>query len=387
MLTSRERVLKAMHREIPDRVPIYADFSPGIYQEFLEKTGLLSPEVFIRKDDKGRPGVTYSKEQERYDPAEFFDYDVRIVEFGDTRHLNDYSAYLPAGLPNGRTRIGEWGIAYVRGTEHHFESMVHPLSKVKTIQEIENYPWPDLMAEYRLEIARQRIEDVHAKECASVGWPPLKGGTLFETAWGLRGFEELMEDMLIHRELAECLFDAVAKLSFAAYRFFAECGVDIIMLGDDAGMQDRMLMSPKMWREWLKPRYADLISSLQDLNPQLLIFFHSDGYIEPIIPDLIEIGVDILEPVQPESMDPAKIKNQYGDRLAFWGTIGTQTTLPFGNANEIKRVVKHRIETVGLHGGLLLAPTHKIQPDVAWENVLAFFEAVDEFGTYPSDFS
>ena len=367
---------------MPDRVPKYADFSPSKYQEFLEKTGLLDSNTQIRKDDKGRPSVTYDKKQERYDPAEYFNYDVRIVEFGETKYQNDYAPYLPTDLPHDRTRIGEWGIAYIRGTEHHFESMVHPLSKARTIQEIENYPWPDVMAKYRLEIAQQRIKDVHAKGCASVGWPPLKGGTLFETAWGLRGFEKLVEDMMIHHEFAECLFDEVARLSFATYRFLAECGVDIVMLGDDAGMQDRMLMSPSMWREWLKPRYSELISSLKEIHPQILIFFHSDGYIEPIIPDLIEIGVDILEPVQPECMDPAKIKNQYGDRLAFWGTIGTQTTLPFCTPDEIKHTVKQRIETVGRNGGLLLAPTHKIQPDVPWENILAFFDALDEFGNY-----
>ena len=109
---------------------------------------------------------------------------------------------------------------------------------------------------------------------------------------------------------------------------------------------------------------------------------HSDGVIDPIIPELIEIGVDILNPVQPECMDPVQLKREYGNELAFWGTIGTQTTMPFGTPEEVKAVVKERIETVGQGGGLLLAPTHVIEPDVPWENVVAFFEAVEEYGRY-----
>jgi uroporphyrinogen decarboxylase len=381
-LNPRERVIRAMRRELPDRVPKYADFSPGIYQLFLEKTG-AKPDPTVDVDRKGQPGISYKQGLGLADPAEYFHYDVRIVEFAETQYQNDFSAYLPPDLPPGRTRVGEWGIAFVRGSSYHFESMVHPLAGERNLQHIEGYPWPDITAVYRREVARQRILEVQARGYATVGWPPLKGGTLFETAWGLRGFEAFMMDLVSDPDFAACLLDKVAELSFANYYFLAECGVDIVMLGDDFGMQDRMLISPRTWRQWFKPRYAELISRLKIINPQVLVFYHSDGYILPIIPDLIEVGVDILNPIQPESMDPAAIKQQFGDRLAFWGTIGTQSTLPFGTPSEVKALVKQRIETVGQGGGLLLAPTHKIEPDVPWENVLAFFEAVEEYGIYP----
>jgi len=104
--------------------------------------------------------------------------------------------------------------------------------------------------------------------------------------------------------------------------------------------------------------------------------------LQAIIPDLIEIGVDILNPVQPECMDPVHIKNQYGERLSFWGTIGTQTTLPFGTAEDVANVVKRNIETIGSGGGLLLAPTHMIEPDVPWENIEAFINAIKKYGAY-----
>jgi uroporphyrinogen decarboxylase len=380
-LSPRERVLTAMRREEPDKVPKFADFSPGIYRTFLEKAGYDPHDIDVT-EHKGRPGITYRGLNTLPGPAEYFGYDVRIIEFGETKQQNDFSAYLQADLPVGRSRIGEWGIAYVRGSEHHFESMVHPLAGTRTIEDLEAYPWPDVTADYRRQIALQSIQEVHSLGYASVGWPPLKGGTLFETAWGLRGFEALLMDMMVTPDFASTLLDKVAELSFSNYYFLARCGVDIVMLGDDVGMQDRMIISPDMWRQWFKPRYAELISNLKSINPQVLIFYHSDGNIEAIIPELIEIGIEILNPVQPECMDPALIKKKYGDRLAFWGTIGTQTTLPFGTPEEVRAVVKERINTVGRGGGLLLAPTHKIEPDVPWENVIAFFEAVEEYGSY-----
>jgi len=162
-------------------------------------------------------------------------------------------------------------------------------------------------------------------------------------------------------------------------RRLAGADVDILRLGDDVGSQRAMLMSPDTWRTWFKPRLADLIRAAKAVKPDMLVFYHSDGYIEPIIPDLIEIGLDILNPVQPECMDPAQLKREYGRDLAFWGTIGTQTTMPFGDAEEVRRVVKERIDTVGPEG-LLLAPTHVLEPDVPWENIEAFADAVEEYG-------
>lgn len=118
------------------------------------------------------------------------------------------------------------------------------------------------------------------------------------------------------------------------------------------------------------------------INPEVIVSYHSDGNIEKIIPKLIEIGIEVLNPVQPEAMDPVELKKKYGDRLAFWGTIDTQTIMPFGTPEEVKRVVKERIQTVGKGGGLLIVPTHMLEPEVPWENILAFFEAIEGYGHY-----
>jgi uroporphyrinogen decarboxylase len=152
--------------------------------------------------------------------------------------------------------------------------------------------------------------------------------------------------------------------------------------GDDVSTQLDMMISPALWREMLKPRLLRVIQTAKSVNPETLVFYHGDGNLQTIIPDLIEIGVDILNPVQPECMDPVKIKERYGERLSFWGTIGTQTTLPFGTAADIEKITRTMIETVGAGGGLLLAPTHVIEPDVPWENIEALVAAIKKYGVY-----
>jgi uroporphyrinogen-III decarboxylase len=160
-------------------------------------------------------------------------------------------------------------------------------------------------------------------------------------------------------------------------------GVDVIWIGDDFGMQDGMIISPQLFREFFKPRYAYLFSKWKTLNPNVKIAFHSDGNIFPIIPDLIEVGLDILNPVQPKSMDPAKVKKMYGDKLSFWGPVDIQEVLPFGTPQDVANEVKLRLRTVGKGGGLIIAPAHNIQSQVPLENILAFYETAKTFGRYP----
>jgi uroporphyrinogen decarboxylase len=382
MLTPRERVIMALRREAPDRVPTMADFSPGIYDTFVRETGVRPPPRSPWAVWSARPVITFEQDIGPSDPAEYFGFDVRVVEFGDTTRPYDFSAYLPPDLPAQRTRVDKWGIAWVRGSAHHFETMVHPLAGAKTLTDLENYPWPDVTAPYRREVARRRIEQVHNKGYAVLGWPPFIGGTFFEMAWRLRGLDTLLMDFALNPEFATALLDTIAGFSIANSCYLASCGVDVLLTGDDVGMQDRLLMNPAMWRKWLKPRYAELITQVRRTNPETIIFYHSDGNIEPLIPELIEIGIEVLNPIQPECMNAAKLKRHYGDRLAFWGTVGTQTTFPHASVQELKAVVKERIGTVGAGGGLLIAPTHKLQPEVPWQSIVAFFEAVREYGVY-----
>lgn len=351
----RDRVLTALRRQVPDRVPREMGFTPPVLEEFRRRTDAT-------------------------DLADYFDFEVRTVTLAPTRQQVDFSPYL-GPLPSNAW-VNEWGIGHVPGSLYHFHDYVHPLRNVSTVPEMKAYPFPDVTAGHRYSDLADEVVDWHRRGYAVQAEIPHPSGTLFECAWLLRGLENLLADFLINPDLATALLDHLTASGIGSATRLAQAGIDVLLTGDDVGTQRGMMMSPQLWRQWLKPRLADIIAAAKKVNPDLLVFYHSDGNIEPIIPELIEIGVDILNPVQPECMDPARLKREYGSHLAFWGTIGTQTTMPLGTPEEVKAAVRERIETVGQGGGLLLAPTHVIEPDVPWENVMAFFEAVEEYGRY-----
>ncbi len=194
----------------------------------------------------------------------------------------------------------------------------------------------------------------------------------------MTGFEHFFEWAAVNPEPLHYVLDRITDNNVFSAQKIAEAGVDMLQVGDDVAMQDRMLMSPGMWRELIKPRLARVIRAARDINPEIPVWYHSDGAISPIIDDLIEVGVTVLNPVQPECVDMKWVKNKYGDRLAFWGTIGTQTVMPFGTPEDVKRTVKEMIDLFA--PGLVIAPTHVLEPDVPWDNITALFKAVEEYG-------
>jgi len=246
-------------------------------------------------------------------------------------------------------------------------------------RKINEYPFPDFNEDYRWDGMQERVRELIEKDLIAVASMQM---TIFEVAWYLRGMDNLMVDMLLNEDFSEALFDKITEIRIGMAGRYAKAGTDILMLGDDVSTQLDMMIDPQLWRQILKPRLAKVIKAAKDIKPDILVFYHGDGNLQKIIPELIDIGVDILNPVQPECMDPAEIKKQYGDRLSFWGTLGTQTTLPFGTPEEVREKCREMIDKVGKNGGLLLAPTHMIEPDVPWENLQAFIDAIREFGKY-----
>jgi len=348
-MSPRERVLTTLRRGRPDRVPKDLDFTEPKYEEFTQRTGSQRPEEYFRLEPRG-VGIAPTKQKH-----DFSDY------FADVERLDD---------------VDEWGVGYISAHFHHFWRHVHPLRNVTTPREVAAYPWPDVLAPYRWEKVPETVARWHDQGYPVCAGPPSQ---LYEQAWYLRGQEQFLLDFYDNPDVATAILDTINHVLIEGSRRLAAAGVDVLRLGDDVGWQRAMIMSPDCWRKWLKPRLADVISVARRIKPDILIFFHTDGNVEPIIPDLIDVGLDILNPVQPECMDPVEIKRKYGDQLAFWGTIGTQTTMPFGTPEEVRRVVKERIDMVGPEG-LLLAPTHVLEPEVPWENVVAFVEAVEEYG-------
>lgn len=312
------------------------------------------------------------------DVAEFYHFDMREVGPAPSRNKVDTRTYYKGRDLKPGTFFDFNGVAHEPGSVAHFTHRVSPLAgDDTTLEDVQNYPLEDSDASYRYEHLKGQVEHLHERGLAvSVNVV----GKIFEWGWHIRGMEDLLMDFYDDPEKAHCLLERLACRNERVGSRFAEAGVDIIRYGDDVGMQTGMMMSPEVWREFIKPRLARQIRAVKNINPEVLVWYHSDGMIDPIIPELIEVGVDVLNPVQPECMDPVELKKEYGDRLSFWGTIGTQSVMPYGTPEEVKEMVRRMIEQVGSGGGLVLAPTHLIEPEVPWENIHAFVDACKEYG-------
>ncbi len=189
--------------------------------------------------------------------------------------------------------------------------------------------------------------------------------------------------MVINKDFLHAYLNKLLTWVWDAGTVLVEMGVDVLWIGDDFGMQDRLLISPGQFREFFVPLYDKLFSHIRSLNPNIKFAFHTDGYNDPILQDLIDVGVNILNPVQPKSMDPGELKKKFGKHLTFWGTIDNQETMPFGSVEDVVRETKLRLKTVAPGGGLILGPSHNVQPQVPIENILAFYDTAKKFGTYP----
>jgi len=270
----------------------------------------------------------------------------------------------------------EWGIGWksqeyetIYGTGRYTEIARHPLAKDEAI---ESYTPPD-PDRPELYTEAGRVIDTYRDEYWVVG---VTVTTIFETAWALRGLEAIMMDFAVNPDLVERILDIPDSYHRSAAKRLVQMGVDMIWTGDDMGGQSAMVISPEMWRRFFKPRMARFISECKAINPAVKIAYHSDGRIFEIIPDLIEIGLDVLNPIQPASMDPAEVKRLFGDRLCFWGSIDEQHTLPFGTPDEVREEVLQRLHTIGKNGGLIIGPTHHIQLDTPMANFWALVNTI-----------
>lgn len=356
----KERVQLALSHQEPDRCPLQLSFTPEFAVRLGQSLG-LAPEAH---NPHGR-GNNYILER-------LCGCDLLLTSVG---WANSYYATRFYSL-DGLSYVDEWGVGWRNveyetrfGRGRYTEIVGHPLADDKAI---ESYRAPDPDRPELYVEARKMIEQF-GEEYWIVG---VVVTTIFETAWALRGLERTLLDMVQNPELVDRLFDIPFKYHLKAAVNLAKMGVDMVWLGDDVGAQDRMLISPAHWRRFLKPRLAEIIAAVKKVNPALKVAYHSDGNIYPIIPDLIEIGLDVLNPVQPRCMDPARLKNEFGSRLSFWGTLDLQFTLPFGSPDDVRREVLERLKTVGRGGGLIIGPTHHLQLDVPLENFWAMVEMV-----------
>ncbi len=359
----RERVLRALSGQSVDRPPIFVTLTP-------EAAKKLSDHIDVPFE-------------EPYDSL----LSTRMSHMGLLTKLgNDCVGIAATSPPGDPTKLidaenkiyqNEWGMQFVNvGLYNEFHK--YPLANCTSVEDIENYNWPDPFAAGRFDAAAELI----AKYKGDYAIVADLETSFFETSWYLMGMEKLLMDMAMGEEHIFALFDKVMHINTEIGKRLIEMGADIIWAGDDFGTQRGMMISPEMWRDIFKPRIKWMFSEFKKVNPDIKIAWHSCGSIIPIIEDFAEIGLDILNPIQPlaEGMDPHYLKDNYGDRLSFFGGIDIQHLLPNGTIDEIKTEVKRRIEILGKGGGYIIAPAHNIQDDTPVENILAFYEAVFEYG-------
>lgn len=359
----RERVEMALNHEQPDRCPLQASFTP----EFAAR---LRADMQMEERDTHNPhggGNTYALERALGE-------DMLLTSVGwANSYYQEQDRYTD-----------EWGIGWKSvpystpyGQGRYTEIAEHPLADDAAIS---SYHGPDPERPELYEEAA-RVIQCYKDEYWIVG---VTVTTIFECAWGLRGYEKLLSDFVLNPDLADCILEIPYRFHLTAAKKLVQMGVDMIWIGDDVGQQHGMLMSPRHWRRYLKPRVANFIAELKAINPAVKVAYHSDGDVRTIIPELIEIGLDVLNPVQPACIDPAWVKEQYGDRLCFWGSIDEQHTLPFGTPEQVREEVLTRLRTIGRGGGLIMGPTHHVQLDTPMENFWAMINTITQtpYGTF-----
>jgi uroporphyrinogen decarboxylase len=287
----------------------------------------------------------------------------------------NWHEYYPEGFQY-EVKFDGWGVAHEKSPNAmHMTKMHHPMKHFETIAQMMAYPMPDYTRVDFSQIGKQ-IAQLHVGGLAAFIWQEC---TIWETAWYMRGMNQLMIDMAMEDEKATWLLDQITDKACYRAGIFARLGADIIGLGDDIGMQSTIMMSLDMYQKWLKPRLKKVIQAVKNINPEILISYHSCGYVEPFIPELIKMGVDILNPVQPECMDFNEIFKKYGHQISFNGTIGTQKLMPFGTSEEVSQEVIRNLKIAGVNGGLFCCPTHMLEPEVPWENIEAYADTCNKF--------
>lgn len=353
MTTPRDNLLRSLRREGFDTVPLSpGGFCPSQLEAFEARFG--------HRDVQGWFGS----------PCREFG--IRDKSPCD----NPRALYTRETLPEDIS-FDNWCVGHSRQPDcWHMTRMHHPLKgEAVTVDEIRQFPEP--------RIASGETERIQAEVLRLRGLGLASAGglacTVWERAWYMRSMEDLMADMMMDDERATVLLDLVTAAAIAHIRIYAQAGCDIVMLGDDIGMQNTIMMSLELWRTWLKPRLKQVIDAGRAIKPDLLIFYHSCGYVTPFLNELIEVGVDVLNPVQPECMDFADVHRETGGRLSYWGTIGTQQLLPFGTPEAVRDAVRRNLEICGPQGGIVIAPTHLVEPEVPWENLVAMRDAARSF--------
>jgi uroporphyrinogen decarboxylase len=342
-----------VNHESPERILCHAGFTEDLRERVIEHAGTDDLIGHYGMVDLG--GLSFDR-PEGLPPLDF----TRYWEGED--------------LPEGTT-IDDHGVAMAPSGFYHFWGYISPLRNASALAELETYPIEDIGG-WDVSGLSAQVQERHAEGKVAGGWV----GHMYETAWQIRGYVQFLTDMLERPTWAECLLERLMQRNMLRATAFARAGADMIHCGDDIANQQAMMFAPDLWRRMMLSRWRQVWQRVKTISPDCEIFYHSDGNILDVVGDLIEAGVDILNPLQPECLDVDAVHRRYGKRLTFDGCIGTQSTMPFGSPAEVRKRVHEVIDRYGREGGLIISPTHVLEPEVPLENIDALFAACHEYG-------
>lgn len=332
-LTHKERMRRALNHEPVDRLPTQINYTDEMGEILCRHFGVSPQEL----------------------PARLDNHMVR-VDLNHTPYFNE----------DGSAKYDWWGVGWDTQIEGYWPADP-PLANTTDLDSI---TWPDPHAAGLLDNAARIIKADNGQHFIT----PNFGFCLYERAWSLRGFETLNMDMIINLDFVEALLDRIVDIQLVLIHRFINLGVDGGYFGDDYGAQKNMLFSPKLWRKLIKPRLARMFAPFREAG--LPVLMHSDGDIGVIMPDLVEVGLTCFNPVQPEVTDHAWLRQTFGNKLAYYGGVSTQSVMPFGSPADVKAAVKACAQTLAPnHTGLVIAPSHRMMVDIPMANVEAFMEA------------
>jgi uroporphyrinogen decarboxylase len=345
-MTHRERVLRCLNHQTADRVPLSGSFRPEVWIKLREHFGTEDTNLINEKLGMDFKGVGMRASQEFLERSG-----------GSSTIRHEDGSYED-----------EWGLHQIN-IGPYMKYIHQPLADESNL---DTYKFPSL--EGRFEGVKEHVEQLKQNYVVSAGT-----GTFFTSSWQLRGLEAFLVDIAMESPFMLKLLDRMLEYKLEIVSQYAQAGVDIISVGGDIAMHTRLFMEPDLWRKHFKWRDARLIEEARKYGVQHF-YFHTDGNLMEVMEDLIEIGFNIINPIQPECMDPYEVKEKFGDRITLDGTISSQHTLPFGTVEDVRNEVRERIERCGKNGGLVIAPNNVVQFDVPLENLLAVYETAIEVG-------
>lgn len=382
-MNSRERVFAALNHQEPDRIPFDVG---GMLQSGIHVKAYANLRRYLSLPEVEVEPQTFVAQTAKLDEdfLERLNVDTRFVD-----------RYLSVGLPIQFRDEGD----YITFTDDlgcdrrmpkqgglYYDIYRHPFDVDDVEERLKTYTWPDPTHPGRFQGLKEQARSAREKGRIVVLGAHCAG--VFEAAWFLRGLESFFIDLASDSRTAEFFLDKVLEMKAAYWeRVLAELGeyVDIVNEADDVAGQEGLLMSPRMYRRLIKPRHQQLFARMKKAAPHVKLLFHSCGAIRPLIPDLIEIGVDILNPVQisAKGMDPFELKKEFGRDVVFWGGgCDTQDVLCRSTHEEIRDHVRRNIDALAPGGGFVFTPVHVTQADVPPENFMVMWETLQGYGVY-----